>query len=344
MADALVTSGLADIGYTYVNIDDCWASHRDNEGNLVADKKSFPSGIKFLADKIHAKGLKIGIYSDAGILTCQRRPGSLYHELQDAQIFASWDIDYLKYDNCFNLGIQPQNRYPSMAVALNKTNRPIYFSICEWGQNDPAKWAGEIGNSWRTTDDIKDKWQSIVTIADINNQWAAYAGPGAWNDPDMLEVGNGGMTFNEYRAHFSIWCLMKAPLLIGCDVRNMTSETFEILSNVEAIAVNQDILGVQGSKVSKQGSGECLEVWAGPLSGSRVAVALWNRCSYGNNITASWGDVGIVSDSPMIVRDLWEHRFLSGSFIGNLTMYVESHDCKLLIFIPEEQKLYYGEQ
>ncbi|KAH6555336.1 hypothetical protein KP509_1Z264200 [Ceratopteris richardii] len=160
----------------------------------------------------------------------------------------------------------------------------------------------------------------------------------------MLEVGNGGMTFNEYRAHFSIWCLMKAPLLIGCDVRNMTSETFEILSNVEAIAVNQDILGVQGSKVSKQGSGECLEVWAGPLSGSRVAVALWNRCSYGNNITASWGDVGIVSDSPMIVRDLWEHRFLSGSFIGNLTMYVESHDCKLLIFIPEEQKLYYGEQ
>eukprot|EP00250_Pteridium_aquilinum_P034002 c6834_g1_i1 orf=175-1377(-) len=337
-ADALISSGLADVGYTYVNIDDCWSSHRNTKGTLVADKKTFPSGIKALANYVHTKGLKIGIYSDAGALTCERRPGSLYHEIRDASTFASWGIDYLKYDNCFNLGIKPKLRYPRMRDALNKTGRPIYFSLCEWGQDNPAEWGNAVGHSWRTTDDIQDNWASMVAIADLNDQWAAYAGPGGWNDPDMLEVGNGDMTFTEYRSHFSIWCLMKAPLLIGCDVRNMTTETFEILSNIEAIAVNQDSLGVQGSKVSKQGSEECLEVWAGPLSEGRVVVALWNRCASGNYITALWEDVGLESNASMVARDLWEHRLLPDSYVGNLTMYVDSHDCKMYTLGSSEEQ------
>ncbi|XP_071934398.1 alpha-galactosidase 3-like isoform X2 [Coffea arabica] len=257
-ADALISTGLAGLGYNYVNIDDCWSSWARNlKGQLVPDPKTFPSGIKALADYVHAKGLKLGIYSDAGVFTCQVRPGSLYHENDDAALFASWDVDYLKYDNCFNLGIQPKERYPPMRDALNATGRKIFYSLCEWGVDDPALWAGKVGNSWRTTDDINDSWASMTSIADLNDKWAAYAGPGGWNDPDMLEVGNGGMTYQEYRAHFSIWALMKAPLLVGCDVRNMMSETFEILSNEEVIAVNQDSLGVQGRKVYVSGTDGC---------------------------------------------------------------------------------------
>ncbi|MQM13836.1 hypothetical protein Taro_046762, partial [Colocasia esculenta] len=262
-ADALTSSGLADLGYTYVNIDDCWSAPlRNPKGDLVPDHRTFPSGIKALADYIHEKGLKLGIYSDAGAFTCQVRPGSLFHEKTDAKLFASWGVDYLKYDNCFNLGIEPEKRYPPMRDALNATGRTIFYSLCEWGVGDPALWAGKVGNSWRTTDDINDTWASMTTIADLNDKWASYAGPSGWNDPDMLEVGNGGMTYQEYRAHFSIWALMKvgskildlniyslsitalaipvnAPLLIGCDVRNMTTETLKILSNDEVIAVNQ---------------------------------------------------------------------------------------------------------
>ncbi|XP_038988913.1 alpha-galactosidase 3 isoform X2 [Phoenix dactylifera] len=257
-ADALISTGLADLGYKYVNIDDCWSSlTRNTKGELEPDPKTFPSGIKALADYVHEKGLKLGIYSDAGAFTCQVRPGSLYHENDDAQLFALWGVDYLKYDNCFNLGIKPEERYPPMRDALNSTGRTIFYSLCEWGVDDPALWAGKVGNSWRTTDDITDSWESMTTIADLNDKWASYAGPGGWNDPDMLEVGNGGMTYMEYRGHFSIWALMKAPLLMGCDVRKMTAKTFEILSNEEVIAVNQDPLGVQGRKVSVGGNNDC---------------------------------------------------------------------------------------
>ncbi|KDO44287.1 hypothetical protein CISIN_1g012852mg [Citrus sinensis] len=261
-ADALVSTGLAELGYDHVNIDDCWSSPlRDLKGQLVPDTITFPSGIKALADYVHGKGLKLGIYSDAGVFTCQVRPGSLFHEKDDAPLFASWGVDYLKYDNCFNLGIEPKKRYPPMRDALNETGCSIFYSLCEWGVDDPALWAGKVGNSWRTTGDINDTWASMTSIADINDKWASYAGPGGWNDPDMLEVGNGGMSYQEYRAHFSIWALMKAPLLIGCDVRNMTAETFEILSNKEVIAVNQDPLGVQGRKVYVSGTDNCLQVF-----------------------------------------------------------------------------------
>ncbi|KZV14670.1 hypothetical protein F511_40699 [Dorcoceras hygrometricum] len=259
--DALITTGLAKLGYIYVNIDDCWSDlSRDSKGQLVPDPDTFPSGIKALADYVHSKGLKLGIYSDAGAFTCQVRPGSIFHESDDAKLFAAWGVDYLKYDNCFNLGIEPKKRYPPMRDALNATGREIFYSLCEWGVDDPALWAGKVGNSWRTTDDINDSWASMTTLADLNDKWAAYAGPGGWNDPDMLEVGNGGMTYEEYRAHFSIWALMKSPLLIGCDVRNITTEAFEILSNEEVIAVNQDPLGVQGRKVYSYGPDGCYQL------------------------------------------------------------------------------------
>ncbi|KAJ4720215.1 Alpha-galactosidase [Melia azedarach] len=335
-ADALISTGLAELGYVYVNIDDCWsASTRDLKGQLVPDPKTFPSGIKALADYIHGKGLKLGIYSDAGVFTCQVRPGSLYHERDDAEAFASWGVDYLKYDNCFNLGIKPKERYPPMRDALNSTGCTIFYSLCEWGVDDPALWAGKVGNSWRTTDDINDSWVSMTSIADINDKWASYAGPGGWNDPDMLEVGNGGMTYHEYRAHFSIWALMKAPLLVGCDVRNMTAETFEILSNKEVIAINQDSLGVQGRKVYVSGTDDCLQVWAGPLSGQRLVVALWNRCSKAATITAPWGVLGLESSTSVSVRDLWQHKEVTADVVASFGARVDAHDCHMYIFTPQ---------
>lgn len=337
-ADALSSTGLADLGYTYVNIDDCWSqASRDSKGQLVPDPNTFPSGIKALADHVHAKGLKLGIYSDAGAFTCEVRPGSLYHENDDAQLFASWGVDYLKYDNCFNLGIPPKKRYPPMRDALNATQHPIFYSLCEWGVDDPALWADKVGNSWRTTGDINDSWASMTTIADLNDKWAAYAGPGGWNDPDMLEVGNGGMSYHEYRAHFSIWALMKAPLLIGCDIRNMTAETKEIISNKEVIAVNQDPLGVQGRKVHVSGTDGCQQVWAGPLSGNRLVVALWNRCSSATTITAEWNVLGLQSSIEVSVRDLWQHKEVAKDVVASFSTQIDAHDCAIYIFTPQTE-------
>lgn len=334
-ADAMVTSGLAALGYQYINLDDCWAElNRDSKGNFVPKASAFPAGIKALADYVHAKGLKLGIYSDAGTQTCSKTmPGSLGHEEQDAKTFASWGVDYLKYDNCFNTGTSPKERYPIMSKALLNSGRPIFFSLCEWGREDPATWAPKIGNSWRTTGDIKDNWNSMTSLADQNDKWASYAGPGGYNDPDMLEVGNGGMTTEEYRAHFSIWALAKAPLLIGCDIRAMDKITFNILSNKEVIAVNQDKLGVQGKKVKKEGD---LEVWAGPLSGNRVAVVLWNRGSSKATVTANWSDIGLKLNHSTVVnaRDLWQHKTIlpiNGQIAANL----ESHACKMFVLTPQ---------
>nr|XP_010909866.1 alpha-galactosidase isoform X1 [Elaeis guineensis] len=332
-ADALVSTGLAKLGYQYVNLDDCWAeSSRDSQGNLAAKSSTFPSGIKALADYVHAKGLKLGIYSDAGFYTCSKQmPGSLGHEDQDAKTFASWEVDYLKYDNCYNDGSSPQDRYNPMSKALLNSGRTIFFSLCEWGQADPATWARGVGNSWRTTGDIQDKWDSMTARADENNKWAGYAGPGGWNDPDMLEVGNGGMTTDEYRSHFSIWALAKAPLLIGCDVRAMSDETKEILSNDEVIAVNQDTLGVQGKKVKGDGSAE---VWAGPLKGGGVAVVLWNRGSSQTSITANWSDIGLDPSAVVDARDVWAHSTI-WSVGGSITATVDTHACKMYVLTPK---------
>lgn len=332
-ADALVSTGLAKLGYKYVNIDDCWAEiDRDSEGNLMAKKSTFPSGIKALADYIHSKGLKLGIYSDAGYFTCSKTmPGSLGHEEQDAKTFASWGIDYLKYDNCNTDGSRPTIRYPVMTRALMKAGRPIFFSLCEWGDLHPALWGAEVGNSWRTTNDISDSWESMVSRADMNEVYADLARPGGWNDPDMLEVGNGGMTKDEYIVHFSIWAMSKAPLLIGCDVTNATKETMEIIANKEVIAVNQDKLGVQAKKVRMEGDSE---VWAGPLSEYRVVVLLLNRSPIRYSMTAQWDDMRIPPNTIVEARDLWEHKTLKTQFVGNLTVTVDSHACKMYILKP----------
>src|ERR1043166_1570409 len=253
MADAVVSSGMKDAGYTYVVIDDCWQTGRDAEGNITPDPQRFPSGMKALADYVHSKGLKFGLYSDAGTLTCQKRPGSRGYEFQDARQYAAWGVDYLKYDWC-STGTQNQPAsYSIMRDALLKSGRAIVFSICEWGTSKPWTWARDVGNLWRTTSDIQDCWDcrrdwggmGFVHILDLQDGLEAYAGPGHWNDPDMLEVGNGGMTPTEYRAHFSLWCILAAPLMAGNDLRQMSPDIAEILTNKELIAVDQDPLGLQ---------------------------------------------------------------------------------------------------
>ncbi|KAG6740151.1 hypothetical protein POTOM_057789 [Populus tomentosa] len=335
-ADAMVSSGLAALGYEHVNLDDCWAElNRDSEGNLVPKASTFPSGIKALADYIHGKGLKLGIYSDAGSQTCSgTMPGSLGHEEQDAKTFASRvniRSGLLEVRFCNNDGTSPKERYPVMSKALLNSGRPIFFSLCEWGQEDPATWASNVGNSWRTTGDISDSWDSMTSRADQNDQWASYAAPGGWNDPDMLEVGNGGMTTEEYRSHFSIWALAKAPLLIGCDVRTMSDETIEMLSNREVVAVNQDKLGVQGNKVKNNGD---LEVWAGPLSNKKITVVLWNRGSSRATVTAYWSDIGLDPTTTVNARDLWAHSN-QPSVKGHISADLDSHACKMYVLTPQ---------
>src|SRR6266404_3596477 len=248
-ADAIVSSGMKDAGYQYVVIDDCWQISRDAAGNIVADDKHFPSGIKALADYVHSKGLKFGIYSDAGSKTCAGRPGARGHEFQDAQQYAAWGVDYLKFDWCNTSTQDAKSSYALMREALNASGRPIVFSLCEWGTAKPWLWGHEIGgNLWRTTGDIvdqfsgktKETWQHTVT--DILDQQAgleSFSGPCHWNDPDMLEVGNGGMTPTEYRSHFSLWAILAAPLVAGHDLRDMTPEIHDILTNKEVIAIDQ---------------------------------------------------------------------------------------------------------
>ncbi|KAK3124921.1 hypothetical protein QOZ80_7BG0596550 [Eleusine coracana subsp. coracana] len=320
-ADALVSTGLAKAGYNYVNLDDCWADgKRDNQGYMVANPRTFPAGIKALADYVHGKGLKLGIYSSAGTQTCSNRmPGSLGHEDTDAKTFASWGVDYLKYDNCNPDGTNETVRFPRMSRALMNSGRPIFYSLCEWGYMDVAKWGGLYGNSWRTTGDINDTWTSMLFNIDTNDAFAQYAKPGGWNDPDMLEVGNGGMTYN------------RAPLIIGCDVTTIFKETLGILSNSEVIAANQDRLGVQGKKVRKYG--DEIEVWAGQLTCHRKTVLLLkvlfgiqtkpNRGPMRSRpITATWRDVGIRHGLTVEVRDVWKHETF---FAGSLTAVVEPH-------------------
>lgn len=315
MADAMVASGMKDVGYIYVNIDDCWmAGTRDVQGNLQADPERFPSGIKALADYVHGKGLKLGIYSSAGTKTCQGYPASLDHEVKDAEKFAEWGVDYLKYDNCYNQGQDAVERYGKMREALDAAGRPIIFSICEWGQNRPWLWAPEIGNLWRTTGDIRNSWESVMYILDQQVGLSKYARPGAWNDPDMLQVGNGGMTTTEDRAHFSLWCILAAPLLAGNDQRHMTEVTRETLTNEEVIAVNQDPAGTQGYKIRDEGDHE---VWVKSLESGDYAVALLNRGEKPAFIAIRAEEIGMPEASRYVVRDLWAHKEeVTGGRIG----------------------------
>ncbi|XP_072959698.1 alpha-galactosidase 1-like [Typha angustifolia] len=334
-ADALVSTGLAKHGYEYVNLDDCWANYnRTLKGELLGNEMTFPSGIKALADYVHSKGLKLGIYSSAGFRTCSNRmPGSLGYEDIDAETFASWGVDYLKYDNCYTDGSNETVRFGKMSQSLRQAGRQIFYSLCEWGYEDPATWGDMVGNSWRTTGDINDTWTSMLWNIDQNEVYAEYAKPGGWNDPDMLEIGNGGMTKDEYVVHFSLWAVSKAPLIIGCDVRNMTKETYDILTNDEVIAINQDPIGIQAKKVKKDGD---LEVWAGPLSEERTVVLLLNRAATkSSTITAHWEEIGIPPNTTVEARDLWKHKTLKEKLTGELTVTVRPHSCRLFMLQPK---------
>ena len=303
MADAMVSSGLQAAGYQYVNIDDCWQVSRDAQGNIVADPARFRSGIKALAGYVHGKGLKLGVYTDAGRLTCQKRPGSFDHELQDAKTYASWGVDYVKVDWCYSEGLDPEVQYAKFRDALAQAGRPIVFSICNWGVQAPWRWGPRTGNLWRTTGDISDKYDSMSLIGFSQNGLEKFSGPGHWNDPDMLEVGNGGMDRDEYRTHMALWALLAAPLLAGNDLRSMTAETKEMLTNREVLAVDQDSKGVQGHRIWEEGP---LEIWAKPLADQSQAVGLFNRSEAALKMTLDFKAIGF--SGPAKVRDLWEHK------------------------------------
>jgi alpha-galactosidase len=335
-ADAMVESGMRDAGYEYVVIDDCWQVDRDASGRIVADPERFPEGMKALADYVHSKGLKFGLYTDAGRRTCQGRPGSYGYEEIDARTYAEWGVDYTKVDWCNSQGLDARTQYAKVRDALANAGRPIVFSICEWGTNEPWDWAPETGHLWRTTGDIGDRWNSMLGIVDLNAQYWQSAGPGAWNDPDMLEVGNGGMTNVEYRAHFSLWAIMAAPLMAGNDLRTIVDDSRqarairEILTNREVIAVDQDSLGVQGKLV--QSSPPELQVWAKPLADGSRAVVLFNRASVPTTMSVSWGRIGIRTDTAL-VRDLWAHEDM-GRVGRRYSATVPSHGVVMLRVTP----------
>ncbi|PZX16402.1 alpha-galactosidase [Breznakibacter xylanolyticus] len=312
-ADAMAASGMKAAGYEYVVIDDCWQVGRDSMGFIVADPVRFPSGIKALADYVHSKGLKFGIYSCAGTETCGGRPGSRGHEFQDAYMYAQWGVDYLKFDWCKTDGQNAVESYRLMSQKLKEAGRPIVFSLCEWGDNKPWNWGKEIGHLWRTTGDIYDcfdceknhgTWSNwgVMRILDMQDGLREYAGPGHWNDPDMLEVGNGGLSLNEARAHFSMWCMLAAPLIAGNDLRNMNAETLSILTNADAIAINQDPIGVQGLKVDAV---DGLETWVKPLSNGEWAICFLNRSAEPKTISYDW--------KTKVVKDEFAKRELNGA-------------------------------
>jgi alpha-galactosidase len=332
IADAMVASGLQRAGYVYVNIDDTWEAGRDSSGRILTNRK-FPD-MKALADYVHAKGLKLGIYSSPGPFTCAGYEGSYGHEEDDARTYAAWGIDYLKYDWCSAGRIyrdeEMQAVYQKMGDALRSTGRPIVFSLCQYGRNDVWTWGSKVGgNLWRTTGDISDNWESMTRIGFGQDMLGAYAAPGHWNDPDMLEIGNGGMTDAEYRTHMSLWALLASPLLAGNDIRNISAATRDTLTNAEVIAIDQDPLGRQGTRISRDGE---LEVWARPLQGGGQAVGLFNRGSSSARIEVRCGDIHACGYTA---RDLWTHNDV-GTVPDVLSATVESHSVALFRLTPRD--------
>ncbi len=322
VADAMVANGMRDAGYQYVVIDDCWQVARDSAtGRIVPDPQRFPHGMRALADYVHSKGLKFGLYTDAGRRTCEGRPGSYRSYEIDARTYAEWGVDYTKVDWCYADSLVARTQYTQFRDALRAANHPIVFSICEWGSNRPWEWASGVGHLWRTTGDISDRWQSMLNVADASARHALAAGPGGWNDPDMLEVGNGGMTAVEYRTHFSLWAIMAAPLIAGNDIRTMSDTTRDILTNREVIAVDQDSLGVQGWLVAQPAPD--LQVWMKPLRGGARAVALVNRTDSPAEFAVEWTAIGL-RPGAAAVRDLWAHRDL-GRHVSRFGAQVPSH-------------------
>lgn len=345
MADAMVESGMKDAGYEYIVIDDCWQRGRDGEGNIIVDEDAFPSGIKALADYIHSRGLKFGLYSDGGVKTCAGRPGSRGYEFQDARTYASWGVDYLKYDWCYSEDQSAKASYRLMRDALFQAGRPVVFSMCEWGLNEPWLWAGDIAHLWRTTGDISDcfscesNWGSlgVMQILDQQLKLRRYAGPGHWNDPDMLEVGNEGLSLVEAQAHFGLWCLLSAPLMAGNDLANMSDEIRDILTNLEVIAIDQDSLGRQALKWMDYGD---LEIWLKPLKDGDFAMGILNRGDekifFDKSLQLTTYDTDFKPlsytyriDENFEIRDLWNHKDL-GDTKKNFQTDIQSHELILL--------------
>ena len=345
-ADAFVKTGLRDAGYEYIVIDDLWEADERVDGRLTWDEDKFPNGIPGLATDIHSKGMKFGIYSCAGTHTCAGKPASYGYEEIDAQTFADWGVDFLKYDFCYvPAGVDGPMLYHRMGQALRSTGHPILFSLCEWGKHKPWTWASRTGgHMWRTTGDINDSWESIMRLGfEMQVDLDPFAGPGHWNDPDMLVVGmygkgnvaRGGCTVDEYRSHFSLWCLLAAPLMIGCDVRQMDQTTSDILLNAEVIAVNQDLLGRQGYRVGGVNcGGEIAETWAKPLADGSIAVGMFNLGQrIHRRVSVAWESIGINHQRECMVRDLWKQEDL-GIMRGDFSTHVDGHSVSLVRISP----------
>jgi len=321
-ADAIASNGMKQAGYIYVNIDDCWQGKR-NEKGIIQPNERFPD-MKALADYVHSKGLKLGIYSSPGPLTCAKYEGSYGHEEQDAQTYAGWGMDYLKYDWCSAAKVYKPSEMPAvykkMYDALKRAGHPIVYSLCQYGMEQVWEWGASVGgNLWRTTDDISDNYESMCFIGFGQNGLQKFAGPGHWNDPDMLEVGNGKMTKDEYLTHMSLWCILAAPLLAGNDLSKMTQATLGILTNPEVVAVDQDPKGVEGHRISQVGP---LEVWAKPLADGSQVVGLFNRGESMNPVSLDFRDIGVSGSAT--IRDLWGRKDL-GSFQDHFTASVPKH-------------------
>jgi alpha-galactosidase len=344
IADSFIKDGLKDAGYQYIVLDDGWmAKERDKNGNLIADPDKFPNGMKAVVDYVHSKGLKFGIYNCAGSKTCGGYPGSRGHEYQDALLYASWGIDYLKYDWCNTEKINAEGAYITMRDALYAAGRPVVFSLCEWGDNQPWTWGKDVGHLWRTTGDITNCWDceddhgtwsswGVLRTVNMRKDIRQYAGPGHWNDPDMMEVGN-GMTVQEDRSHFSLWCMLAAPLIMGNDLRTMKPETREILTNKDVIAINQDALGVQALRYTTIDS---VEVWVKPLVNDEWAVCFLNLKSKSQTFMFAWQNYTIddevskrtlnpKKENIYQLKNLWTKKS-EGTTAKTLTATIASHD------------------
>ncbi len=351
IAKAMVMSGMKDAGYQYINLDDCWHGQRDSLGFIHPDPEKFPSGMKALADYIHSMGLKIGIYSDAGNLTCGGRPGSRGYEFQDAMTYASWGIDYLKYDWCNTDGLNAEGAYKTISGAIKKAGRPMILSICEWGQNLPWRWGHEVAQLWRTTTDIHDCFDCIIDhgfweawgvlqILDAQDSLRRYSGPNNWNDPDMLEVGNQGLSYNESKSHFTMWAMLSAPLIAGNDIRNMNEETKSILLNQNIISVDQDPLGIAAFKYKSTND---IDIWVKPLSNNEWAICFLNRSKNIKELTFDWSSEKIkdnlinkeldFSKTKFKIFNLWTSKN-QGFTNKPLNLKIESHDIIALKLIP----------
>ncbi len=351
MVDVFVSSGMRESGYQYFVLDDGWMSmERDQNGSLVADPVKFPHGMKAFADYVHSKGLKFGIYNCAGSKTCAGYPGTRGHEYEDARLYASWGVDFLKYDWCNTDSLNTPEAYKTMSAALRATGRPIVFSICEWGGHAPWLWAGGVGELYRTTGDITPSFisnknygnweaQSVIGILDKQIPIRKYNGPNHWNDPDMLEVGN-GMSYNEDKAHFSLWCMLAAPLAAGNDLRKMSQQTRDILTNKEMIAVDQDALGIAAFKMVIPDS---LELWVKPLKNNELAICFLNRTGSSKKIDMEWKDHNI-SDAQsgleihfdnqyFTLRDLWLKKDV-GKTDKKLIREIASHEVIVFKLVP----------